>query len=134
MLRAFLLVLSLALLSSSCKKTGNENASPVKDGTYKGTFQRLTANGGLIVNVSLNFKNGNWSGQGETSKYPALCHGRYQVEGDNINFINYCIWTAEFDWTLILEGDYKLSSIGNQLEISRDYNGAFLDVYKLTRQ
>jgi hypothetical protein len=53
---------------------------------------------------------------------------------NNVTFENACLWTAEFDWTLILSQDYKIKVVGNTVEISRDYNGGFKDIYNLTKQ
>lgn len=129
----FSALFTLTLFAVSCKKTNHEFVIP--EGTYVGTFQRLTASGGQVSNVSVTFSGNNWTGQSQFAKYPALCHGKYKTKGgDKITFENACPWTAEFDWTLILSQDYKLEVAGNSVEISRDYNGAFKDIYKLTKQ
>ncbi len=128
-----LVLLCLTCLTVSCEKTSSTLAIP--DGTYMGTFQRQTSTGGQVSNVTIIFLGNNWTGQGQFVKYPALCHGTYKIIGaDNVNFENACPWTAEFDWTLILSQDYKIKFIGRDLEISRDYNGAFKDIYNLTKQ
>ena len=127
-------VLFLVILYfSSCKKNNSNFFIP--EGTYIGTFQRNTSTAGQISNVTITFSANNWSGQSQYAKYPALCHGTYTPKGnDSINFVNACPWTAEFDWTLILSQDYKIIISGKDIEISKDYNGAFKDLYKLTRQ
>lgn len=125
--------LCLAIFSVSCKKTNSDFAIP--EGTYVGTFQRLTSSGGQLSNVTITFSGNNWTGQSQFAKYPALCNGTYKIsDSDNVVFENACPWTAEFDWTLILSQEYKLKFIGNSIEISRDYNGAFKDIYKLKKQ
>ena len=124
---------SLALSAFSCKKTTPDFVIP--EGNYIGTFQRSNSGGGQISNVSITFSANNWTGQSQYEKYPALCHGTYKASGsDNITFENACPWTAEFDGTLILSKEYKLKVVGNSIEISRDYNGAYKDIYKLTKQ
>lgn len=129
----FSALLCLALLAISCKKTSPDLVIP--EGTYVGTFQRLTAGGGQLSNVTITFSGNDWTGQSQFAKYPALCHGTYQVNGGyGVTFENACFWTAEFDWTLILSQAYKLKIAGNTLEISRDYNGSSRDIYKLTKQ
>jgi hypothetical protein len=123
----------LTLFSVSCKKTNSDFI--IHEGTYVGTFQRLTAGGGQISNVTITFSANNWTGQSQLAKYPALCHGTYKTSGaDYVVFENACPWTAEFDWTLILSGEYKLNANGDTIEISRNYNGAFKDIYKLAKQ
>lgn len=126
-------LLFVTLFAVSCKKTNYD--FEIREGTYVGTFQRLTSNGGQISNVTINFSANSWTGQSEYVKYPALCRGTYKVTAsNNVTFENTCAWTAEFDWTLILSGDYKIKITGNKLEISRDYNGAYKDVYNLIKQ
>lgn len=125
--------LCLTIFAVSCKKTNS--AYLISEGTYVGTFQRLTSTGGQISNVTITFSANNWTGQSQFAKYPALCRGTYKSNGaDNITFENACPWTAEFDWTLILSQDYKIKIVGNSIEISRDYNGAYKDIYNLTKQ
>lgn len=129
-LPAFSCVLFLLL---SCSK--NATIPVIPDGTYTGTFQRQTAGGGTISQVTITFSGNGWTGQSQYAKYPALCNGSYKTRsGGNISFENACAWTAEFDWTLILSHDYKIAISGNHLQITRDYNGGFKDVYELTKQ
>lgn len=133
MQRIFSVFLCLALFVFSCEKASPNFVIP--EGTYVGTFQRLTSGTGQISNVTITFSANNWTGQSQYAKYPALCHGTYKRIGtDNVTFENACPWTAEFDWTLILSQEYQLKMVGNTIEITRDYNGAYKDIYKLTKQ
>jgi hypothetical protein len=126
--------LTLTILISSCEKKDTGTDYLIKNGTYVGTFQRKVSGTGPISNVTLTFNSGNWTGESQYAKYPALCHGTYITTPGQISFENSCVWTADFDWTLILSFDYKLLVSGNNIEISRDYNGAFTDIYNLARQ
>jgi len=129
----FSALLCLTLLAVSCEKKNSKFVIP--EGTYVGTFQRLTSGSGQISNVTFKFSADNWTGHSQFEKYPALCHGTYKSSApDNITFENACIWTAEFDWTIILSREYKLKVLGNSIEISRDYNGTHKDIYTLTKQ
>ena len=126
-------LLCWTVFAVSCKKT--EANLLISDGTYNGTFQRQSSNGGQISTVTIIFSANNWSGQSQFEKYPALCHGTYQTKGiDSIHFENACPWTADFDWRFILSKKYKIKIIGNNIEISRDYNGVLKDIYNLTKQ
>ena len=125
--------LCFTLVQVSCKKTSTDSSVP--EGTYVGTFQRFGSSGAPISNVTITFSGNNWTGESQIEKYPALCHGTYKTSGaDEITFEDACFWTAEFDWTLILSQDYKLKVVGNSIEISRNYNGGYLDIYKLSKQ
>lgn len=122
----------LTVLAISCTRT---SSSTIPDGNYSGTFQRLTDTGGLISNVSITFSGNTWTGQSEYEKYPALCHGSYAQKADSVTFQNACPWTADFDWALILGGNYKITLSGNNLELTRSYSSRpYTDIYELVRQ
>ncbi|NLD50984.1 MAG: hypothetical protein GX660_27895 [Clostridiaceae bacterium] len=121
-----------------CDKEEN-NSSRLQDGTYVGTFLReLVWSPNDTAKITMTFSSGNWSGSSNKIKYPALCNGTYSIIGDTIIFENLCAWTAEFDWTLILSGKYKLTIEGNTIEFERDCRSAtsdtYVDKYKLKRQ
>ena len=118
----------LLLVTGSCKKSA---PTPDLNGTYTGTFQREP--GGRMSQVSLVFSDGEWSGTSQISKYPALCSGTYEVtSNDKIIFTNGCIWTAEFDWALILGGEYDLKAEGNTIDIIKQ-SGNGRDIYRLSK-
>lgn len=102
-MKAIYVVLILAAISIlGCNQEGDTTA--LLDGNYIGTFQR----GSKSANVTLQFNNGTFSGSTDTSRFPGVCSGTYQVSGDSIRFINECIWTADFDWSLILNDRWGL--------------------------
>lgn len=125
-------ILLLIVSANSCKKA-NE-AVPNLDGTYKGTFQRKAAGQGTVSNVTLKFSAANWSGESQTARYPALNSGTFGIKGDSISFKNSNMWTADFDWTLILNGGYQLKSSGKSVIISKTYSNGNVDVYTLNKQ
>lgn len=129
----FILLLGLVFFMGSCKKENKTDAiAAIPNGTYTGTFQRT---GGPVSNVTIMVSGSDWSGQSQTHQYPALCEGSYTstVEGD-IVFTNACAWTANFDWTLILGGEFDFTMSGRDIELVKGYSGGMQDVYKLTRQ
>ena len=122
--------------STSCEKS---HIDKISDGVYTGTFQRqLAFGGGDTANVTLTFSSNKWNGQSDMPKYPALCHGTYRIDKQKIIFTNDCIWTADFDGTLILGGEYTFNQSSNQLGFIRDDRGpsrdTYVDVYALTKQ
>ena len=107
----FVFLLSISLIIG-CKKSQEftgEGENLVLNGRYMGTFYRT---GSDTVNVSLLFTENNFSGTSDRPKYPAICNGTFStIKNGNdhiINFENACSWTADFDWSLILDGEYDL--------------------------
>jgi hypothetical protein len=138
MKKIFSALCSVILIISACESDHNY---PVKipDGIYTGTFQRqLAFGGGDTSHVSITFSSNTWAGQSDRIHYPALCHGTYTIDKQKIIFTNECPWTAEFDGSLILGGEYNFTLNGTQLDFTRDYhnptNDTYIDVYKLTKQ
>ena len=116
------LVLLVAMLG--CNQ--DEENLQALDGAYRGIFVRDQQ----AVKVELSFDNGTYQGYSERYKFPALCRGTYTVLRNKITFANDCAWTAEFDWTLILSGDWNFDLTGSLLILTHA-NG---DKYTLTRQ
>jgi hypothetical protein len=120
----------------ACSK--DEKGTYISNGKYIGTFKRDHAGSDFpTANVSITFISNLWTGQSDFTKYPALCHGSYKIEGNKIIFENECGWTTEFDWSLILSGEYSISIENGILEISRDYSNTtdtFKDIYILEKE
>lgn len=124
------LVLILGLIFLICCEKEEQIDRIILDGNYIGTFQReLVWYDNDIANISLTFSSNKWTGTSDIIKYPALCSGTYNIEGDTIIFENECVWTAEFDWSLILSGKYVLKQTENVIEFTRDYRSATADTY-----
>ena len=96
------------------------------DGEYSGIFER----NGVTSNVELSFDEGVFAGESETARYPAICTGNYTTSDNTIEFQNGCVWTADFDWTLILGDEWNYTLNGNTLTLIK-LNG---DKYVLTKQ
>ena len=117
------------LIFLSCEKE-ETISKQIPDGTYIGTFQReIVWSKSDPASVTLTFNKNNWSGSSDTEKYPALCHGTYSINSDTIFFENECVWTAEFDQTLILSGKYILTKNGKTIEFSKDNRSATTDTH-----
>lgn len=131
-MKCVLYVLFCTITISACKKA-NTVAFAFTPGKYTGTFQRQVLPESPVALITLQFSGDTWSGESNMVKYPALCSGTYKKSGNTISFGNACPWTAEFDWTLILSGDYEVKQKGDSLQIIKDYNGFFKDVYILKK-
>ncbi|MDP3442531.1 MAG: hypothetical protein Q8T08_06670 [Ignavibacteria bacterium] len=126
---SILLILSFIFLTACQKEENIDRAS--LDGTYKGSFQRIIAEADpMISEVTITFTANRWNGSSNIAKYPALCGGTYLVEEQSVVFHNDCIWTAEFDWSLILAGNYKIEVNGDKIFLYREYYTDGVVIYK----
>ena len=131
----FILILAIPLMTG-CEKSfenaGDNNDLDLK-GRFLGTFHRT---GGETANISILFSENSFEGDSDKMKYPAICNGTFTVNNDDdrINFDNACAWSADFDWTLILDGTYNfVVNPDKSLIISRTYENNIRDEYKLYR-
>jgi hypothetical protein len=105
------------------------------NGTYNGTFYRTSpAADWMVSNVTLTLTDGSYTGESDIARYPAICRGTYTVSGQNVEFANACPWTAEFDWTFILSGNFKIASNDGEIILTRVYDANTIDTYKLKKQ
>jgi len=123
-MKKHIFILGMALISLAFLSCVDGEDLPLLnlEGTYTGTFQRIENNqGGEIAQVTITFADNSWEGHSDTPKYPALCKGEFQVKSDVINFENHCMFTADFDWTLILKGDYKIERTESTVTLIKIY-------------
>jgi hypothetical protein len=119
-----ILILLFGILTMlSCDK---DNIQKGIDGKYSRTFQR----GGDSSNVELTLSDTGFSGESEIVKFPAICNGNYLITERVIKFENQCPWTAEFDWSLILNGTWNYSLTNDTLILTNSIG----DIYTLTKQ
>lgn len=123
-------VIALSVILGACKKN-NENDLPRRiDGSYSGTFNRT---GMDTADVKLSFGENLYEGQSDMEKYPAICRGSFNLSQNLIVFADSCTWTANFDWTLILNGTYNISFQDNDAIRIWRTNGNITDEYLLRR-
>src|SRR5699024_9165897 len=93
-------------------------------------------NGNTISNpVTLKFIEGDqYQSSANPDRIPAGGNGTYKKKGSTINFTDVNIWTADFDWNLILNGEYEFQQKGDQLILSAHKNEVGLYKYELTRE
>lgn len=116
----------------SCNQLDNvvvENLS----GKFEGTFERVESGISLgLSEVSLEFEGNTYKGSHKEPRYPVICNGSYSIEDAKVIFANDCFFTADFDWSLILNGEYDAMLSGQELTLTRN-NGNFEDTYRLKR-
>ncbi len=112
----------------ACSKPASENIV-LKD-RYIGYFNRT---GMDTVWVSLLFTGNRFEGNSERAKYPAICGGSFSLQGNKIIFTDTCAWTADFDWSLVLNGVYTIEALPEQKFRIWRSNGNIVDEYWLSR-
>lgn len=133
-MKRVIILMILAGLLASCEYEQIDTIETVKPGIYKGQFIRSSSYSKYSpAQVSIEFNDDHFTGQSEVINYPAICSGTFRVEGNEIIFNKQCFFTADFDWTLILQGNYQYQVKDNQLEIARIQNEV-TDRYVLVRQ
>ena len=91
-------------------------------GNYTGTFFR----DGIYSNVELAFNDWEFTGTSETDNFPAICNGSYTLSDSVVSFQNKCSYTANFDWTLILSGNWNYTLNDNVLKLNNFNGGEFV--------
>ena len=132
-------IIVLLLISVMACSKDKENQIPTDltaGGTFQGTFQRKTSDGGGIVPVVLEIKGNTYSGFTPSAvfAYPVIGRGTFTIKNNVINFIDSSVYTANFDWSLILSGVYKLSVDGDSIIFTRPYDNNVKDIYKLKKK
>ena len=127
-------ILVLAILATACE-TDHLALSDLQEGLYTGTFIRGTPTSlPRPIDVRILIESGTFDGS-SVEKIPAICKGSYRLKNDStINFTNDCAFTADFDWTYILQGDYTIKYEEPFVYLTKRYpDGQTYDVYKLER-
>lgn len=124
-LNLWVFVMSL-LVVLGCNDDETSAVPPVLEGNYEGTFERDD----MRSDVTLTLENGEFSGSSNKDRFPAICNGTYTQEDGRATFSDVCVWTADFDWTLILSGEWDVQANADAL-IMLNENG---DKYTLVRK
>lgn len=126
-----LAVLFLPFLMGCSKQ--NSDIVPT-DGKFKGTFTVTYRNDRKSGETTLVFENGRYSCSGNPDRIPAGGSGTYSIDNGKITFVEESFWTADFDWNLILEGQYDYQFDGKNLIIYADKNDVGRYEYRLVKQ
>ena len=113
----------------ACNKNDDNDDMTLSEGMYIGTFHRTGMDTSV---VTLTLDGNKFNGQSDRKLYPAICSGTYEYYENTIRFTDSCTWTANFDWTLILNGPYSVTRKNNELRFSRTV-GNIIDEYVLTK-
>lgn len=123
-------VLFIVLVFLAC----NKEEVAIQEGTFKGTFSVKYSHGKQTASTTLELKDGRYSCAGNSNRIPAGGSGTYTIENNIIRFSEENFWTADFDWNLILGGDYLYSYDGKVLTLSAVNERTGQYTYRLVRQ
>ena len=130
----------ISYLSDAGKIIELESESNIENGVYSGTFTvtyfvdmpESWGRGSGITTLEL--KNGKFTCAGNPNRFPAGGSGNYSIQDDKIIFEDLSFWTADFDWNLILKGEYDYTFDGKRLKFSAIKNNVGLYEYDLIRE
>lgn len=123
------------LLLSGCTESEAVPELMALNGTYEGTFTVEYANGGIIQSnpVTISFSDSTFvSGAGE-NRVPAGGSGTYELGVNSVIFNDANFWTADFDWNLILNGEYSLIVSEKTITLTASKNDVGIYTYELIR-
>ena len=82
--------------------------------------------------TTIEFMDGKYSCSGYSNNIPGGGSGTYSIQGEKIIFVDNNGWFANFDWGLILNGEYDFTFDGKKLKFSRgnDYAKYEYDLVK----
>ena len=93
----------------------------LQDGNYSGAFTITDSNGiSQSGNVMFSFSNNSYTVIPEKLYLPPVGAGTFSAIGNNIILNDTAIHTAEFDWTLILNGSFEISYNGSVLTLKQN--------------
>ena len=84
--------------------------------------------------TTLVFENGRYTCSGNPDRIPAGGSGTYSIDNGKITFVDENFWTADFDWNLILGGQYDYQFDGKNLKIYADKNVVGHYEYRFVKQ
>ncbi len=124
----------ICLFLMSCD-TGMYGDGVLTEGTYVGVFTRMDPVAKYQPsNVTITVTGDRFEGSSSIRNYPAICEGRVRSDGRSVEFENECVFTADFDWTYILNGTFQASTERKTLILTKSYGGGRYDTYHLTRE
>lgn len=137
-MKALIIITVLAtIITRGCnnKDTDQQNLLLV-DGVYSGTFTLTTPIGISSGDVTIEINGNRFAASGNSNRIPAGGSGTWSLDPDNhiIVFQDENFWTADFDWSLILSGNFIYTFDGNNLVLNRSVgDGSTTQKYELKK-
>lgn len=127
------ILLFALILSFGCKKS--KNVDILMDGNYTGVFVITNSVRSVPETrpIAIKLKEGkfNIAPNANSNLKPSGGKGTYTFKNGIAQFTDEGVWTADFDWGMILNGEYDIRSSGTELTLRRR-NKAQTDIHPAT--
>jgi hypothetical protein len=106
-----------AWLATFALSTKSQGQVVIADGLYKGKFKVVYAQDQQVYTgkTSLLILSPTFVSTGNKKRIPAGGSGTFTVSGNKIVFHEENMWTADFDWNLIMNGEFDFTYDGKRL-------------------
>jgi hypothetical protein len=112
--------LILALTCLACDH-GVDPTRPIKSSDYVGTFSIRSEDGTTQSGqVTFRFRTNTYSCIPEKVYLPPSGAGSYRLGDHSLTLTDTAMHTAQFDWSLILNGDFTYSNDGNKITLTQN--------------
>ena len=106
----------------------------IQDGIYRGIFTVSYSNGVQTGPVTVELKSGTYTCSSNSNRIPAGGSGTFRIINNKMSFTDDKMWTADFDWNLILNGEYESTFDGKKLLLTANRNNVGTYTYELEKQ
>lgn len=132
MMKKFILIaLSITFITGF-----DEVERKIEEGTYTGKFKVVYPSGKSCTGkTTIELSHSTYTCTGNEKRFPAGGSGTYSIDNESkITFQDENMWAADFDWNLILTGEYHYSFDGKKLKLSANKAGIGYYEYRLTKK
>jgi hypothetical protein len=116
-------VLVLLFVFTNSMPSFSQGVKSIQPGEYKGKFKVVMHDKTERGITKVLFTPDRYSCEGNDQRLPAGGSGTYTIKGNKILFFDENMWTADFDWNLILNGEYDFDYDGKKLKLITIRNG-----------
>ena len=116
---AFAFLLALIFLTGAAGTCD----TPIPDGTYTGKFRVAYDTTTLTGVTTLRLHGNTYHCEGNDDRIPAGGSGTFTRGEKTIIFHDENMWTADFDWNLILKDEYNYALEGKNLKLTKRKDG-----------
>jgi hypothetical protein len=98
---------------------GTSSAEVIDPGIYSGQFFFTEKNDSIVSTVQFTFAESTYTCVPQMLYHPPAGAGKYRMHGDSVELRDLSAHTANFDWTLILDGNFGFRRSGATITLSQ---------------